>query len=314
MTVSRKLKLSQLMVFARVLESGSFVRAAHDLGLTQPAISKAIFELESFFEEEVFTRSNRGVVPTDFGEMLGRRVQSLVAELRYMTDEVHAYRTGEVGHVIVGTLISASAQLLPKAIGRLQTEAAGVMVTIKEGTAPHLFPSLATGELDIVVGRLPETDAQLSAAFPIRHEVLFEEAFCVVAGTRHPMAGRVGVQISELVAFPWIFPLAESPARAAAEKMFRNAGMAVPVPRVESLSILANIGLLLQTSMLAFMPKAAALHFSSVGSLVILDTPATHNTAKVGFSVRADKDVAPSCKRFIECLRASALEISDSLD
>ncbi len=311
--MSRKLKLSQLMVFARVLESGSFLRAANELGLTQPAISKAIFELESFFEEEIFTRSNRGVVPTDFGVMLGRRVQSLIAELRYMTDEVHAYRTGEAGHVIVGTLISASAQLLPKAIGKLQSEAAGVLVTIKEGTAPHLFPALATGELDIVVGRLPESDSLLSTAFPISHEVLFEEAFCVVAGSGHPMAGRLDVQISDLTPFPWIFPLTESPARFAAERMFRDAGLPVPVPLVESLSILANIALLLQSSMLAFMPKAAALHLSKVGSLVILDTPATHNTAKVGFSVRADKEVAPSCKRFIECLRTTALEISDQL-
>jgi DNA-binding transcriptional LysR family regulator len=296
-----------------VLDSGSFVRAANELGLTQPAISKAIFDLESFFEEEVFTRSNRGVLPTDFGVMLGRRVQSLLAELRYMTDEVHAYRTGEAGHVIVGTLISASAQLLPKAIGKLQSEAAGVLVTIKEGTAPQLFPALATGELDIVVGRLPEADAMLPSAFPIRHEVLFEEAFCVVAGTEHPMAGKTDVQISELASFPWIFPLAESPARLAAQRMFRDAGLLVPAPRVESLSILANIALLHESSMLAFMPKAAALHLSKVGSLVILDAPATHSTAKVGFSVRADKEVAPSCKRFIGCLRASALEISDLL-
>lgn len=301
------------MVFARVLESGSFLRAANDLGLTQPAISKAIFDLESFFEEEIFTRSNRGVVPTDFGVMLGRRVQSLIAELRHMTDEVHAYRTGEAGHVIVGTLISASAQLLPRAIGKLQGEASGVLVTIKEGTAPHLFPALATGELDIVVGRLPETDSLLSTSFPISHEVLFEEAFCVVAGNEHPLAGKSGLQLSELTSYPWIFPLAESPARIAAERMFRDAGVPVPVPRVESLSILANIAFLLQSSMLAFMPKAAALHLSKVGSVVILDTPATHNTAKVGFSVRADKDVAPSCKRFIECLRATALEISDQL-
>ena len=160
-SISRKLKLSQMMVFARVLDSGSFVRAANELGLTQPAISKAIAEMESIFDEPLFTRSNRGVLPTDFGAMLGKRVQSLIAELRFMTDEVQAFHKGDTGHLIVGTLISASAVLLPKAITELQREAPGVMVTLREGTASQLFPSLMTGEVDIVAGRLPERDSSL---------------------------------------------------------------------------------------------------------------------------------------------------------
>ena len=312
-TVSRKLKLSQLMVFSRVLDSGSFVRAARELGLTQPAISKAIFELESFFEEPLFTRSNRGVLPTDFGVMLGRRVQSLVAELRYMTDEVLAYRQGETGHLIVGTLISASAELLPRAIAKLQREAPGLLVTIREGTAPQLIPALATGELDIVVGRLPEADSPLSTGYPVKHEVLFEEAFNVVAGAAHPLAGKSNIELSDLTGASWIFPLVESPARHAAESIFHAAGIPVPVPKVESLSLLANLGLMLQSDLLSFMPRAAALQLMKAGSLTILDMPAAPNMGKVGFSIRADKDLPPSCKRFIEFLRRAAAEIAELL-
>lgn len=313
-TVSRKLKLSQMMVFARVLDSGSFVRAGNELGLTQPAISKAISELESFFGEELFTRSNRGVTPTGFGIILGRRVQSLIAELRFMTDEVHAFRNGDSGHLIVGTLIAASAVLLPRAIAQLQREAAGVLVTIKEGTAAHLFPLLLTGEIDVVVGRLPEKDSPTFTSFPVKHEALFEEAFCVVAGPGHALAGKANVEIADLTSASWIFPLVESPARMAVERIFQGAGVSVPIPKVESLSLLANIGLMLHSNLLSFMPRAAALQLMKAGSLTILSTPPTHDLGRVGFSTRADKELPPSCRRFIECLRRAATEISKTPD
>jgi DNA-binding transcriptional LysR family regulator len=312
--LSRKLKLSQMLVFARVLDTGSFIRAANELGLTQPAISKAIFELESLFDEELFNRSNRGVTPTEFGLMLGRRVRSLIAELRFMTDEVHAFRKGDTGHLIVGTLIAASAVLLPRAIAQMQEEAPGVLVTIQEGTAAQLFPRLMTGEIDIVVGRLPERDSQLYTALPIRHEELYGEEFSVVCSAGHLLAGREDVAVAELADAAWIFPLPESPARMAAEKMFHDAGIPVPMPRVESLSLLANLGLMLHSHLLSFMPRAAALQLMKAGSLAILSMPAMHNAGRVGFSIRADKDLAPSCKRFLVCLRRAAADLTQVVD
>ncbi len=309
-SLSRKLKLSQMMVLARVLDTGSFVRAANELGLTQPAISKSIFELESFFGEELFIRSNRGVTPTEFGALLGRRVQSLIAELRFMSDEVHAFRKGDTGHLIVGTLIAASAVLLPRSIARLRQEAPGVLVTIREGTGQQLFPRMMTGELDIVVGRLPDLDSPLLSAFPLRHEALYEEEFSVVASTRHPLASKSQVEVADLADADWIFPLTESPARMAVEKVFRDAGVPLPQPRIESLSLLANIGLMLQSHLLAFMPRAAAVQLAQAGSLKILSMPAMRNAGRVGFSVRVDKDLTPSCQRFIACLKVAAMDLS----
>lgn len=307
--LSRKLKLSQMMVFARVLDTGSFVRAANDLGLTQPAVSKAIFELESFFGEELFIRSNRGVTPTEFGLMLGRRVRSLMAELRFMSDEIHAFRKGDTGHLIVGTLIAASAVLLPRAIVQLHEDAPGVLVTIREGTAAQLFPKLMTGEIDIVVGRLPEKDSPLVTSFPIRHEALYGEEFRVVCGTEHPLLERKEVTVAELAEFPWIFPLPDSPARRAVEKLFQEAGISLPMPRVESLSLLANLGLMLHSKMLSIMPRAPAVQLAKTGSLSILSISTMYSVGRVGYSIRTDKDLAPSCRRFIGALKRAATDL-----
>lgn len=305
-TLSRKLKFNQLMIFELVLESGSFVRAANTMGLTQPAITKAIYDLESFFGGPLFERSNRGVTPTEFGVMLGRRVKSLIAEARYMTEEVNAFRTGEAGHVIVGTLISASAKLLPRTIVNLRKATPGVLITVREGTTAQMFPALATGDLDIVVGRLPEQELPLAHAFPLKHEVLFDESFCAVVGKGNALADRKGLNIEELIGEEWIFPLQESPSYNAVEKFFRDAGLGLPPHHVNSLSTLTNIGLLLETEMIALMPRAAALQFVKAGLLNILEMTTTANFGQIGFSIRADKDVNPACKNFIKCLREAA--------
>ena len=241
--------------------------------------------------------------------MLGRRVKSLIAETRYMTEEVNAFRTGEAGHVIVGTLISASARLLPRAIFKLRQMTPGVSITVKEGTTAQMFPALATGDLDVVVGRLPEKELPLANAFPLSHEVLFQESFAIVVGLSHPMVGQKNLKLADLIHEEWIFPLNESYTHNAVERMFYSEGLPLPPNHVKSLSMLTNIGLLLEGNLIALMPRAAALQFVEAGLFVTLDLPNTVNFGDVGFSIRADKDVNPACKNFIKCLRAVTAEM-----
>jgi len=243
--------------------------------------------------------------------MLGRRVKSLIAETRYMTEEVNAFRTGAAGHVIVGTLISASARLLPRAISKLRQMTPGVFITVKEGTTAQMFPALATGDLDVVVGRLPERELPLANAFPLSHEVLFQESFAVVVGLTHPKAKQPNLKLADLIHEEWIFPLNESYTHNAAERMFYSEGLPLPPNHVKSLSMLTNIGLLLGGNLIALMPRAAALQFVEAGLFVTLDLPNTVNFGDVGFSIRADKDVNPACKNFIKCLRVATAEMFD---
>ncbi|QBR00954.1 MULTISPECIES: LysR family transcriptional regulator [Paraburkholderia] len=307
LSLIRRLKLSQLMVFERVLETGSVVRAANEMRLTQPAVTKVIHELESCFDGELFSRSNRGVVPTELGLLLGQRVKSLMAELRYMTDELNDFRLGTSGHVIVGTLISASARLLPQAIAKLKARAPNVLVTVREGTPAHLFPALATGDVDIVVGRLPERELPIASAFPLTHEALFDESLCAVMGGKGGAPVPEGVvHLAALVDLPWILPTPDSPARLAAEHLFRAAGLPLPTDIVESLSLLTNIGLLLETPRIALMPRVAARQFADAGLLRILDLPETGAFGTIGFSVRSNKAQSAACRGFIECLREAA--------
>jgi len=308
----RKLKLNQLMVFERVLESRSVVRAANEMRLTQPAVTKVIHELEACFEGALFERSNRGVQPTELGVMLGRRVKSLMAELRYMTDELNDFRHGTSGHVVVGTLISASARLLPAAIAMLKVRTPDVLVTVREGTTAHLFPALATGDLDVVVGRLPERELPIASAFPLTHEALFDESLCVVVGQGYGAAPARVAHLSELADAPWILPTTDSPARLSAENLFRHAGLPIPKDVVESLSILTNVGLLFDSPRIALMPRVAAWQFAGTGLLRVIELPETAAFGTVGFSLRSNKVQSAACQAFVECLREAAVQAASA--
>ncbi|VVE43670.1 LysR family transcriptional regulator [Pandoraea pneumonica] len=303
LNLGRKLKFHQLQVFDRVLETGSLVRAANETGLTQPAVSKIVHELEACFEGPLFVRSNRGMQPTELGELLGHRVKSLMAELRYLTDEVNAFSAGTSGHVIVGTLISASADLLPRTIAMLKSRAPGVLVTVREATTAQLFPALASGDLDIVVGRLPERALPVANAFALTHEILFNESLCVVGGVRHWPASPERVPLAQLREGAWILPVPESPSRLAAERLFHDAGLLLPEDVVESLSILTNIGLMLESPRVALMPRAAAKPFVDSGLLRVLADTVSGSFGDVGYSLRSDKQPSPACERFVACLR-----------
>lgn len=314
LSLIRKLKLQQLLVFERVLETGSVRRAANELALTQPAVTKAIQELEATIDGELFSRSPRGVVPTDLARLLGRRVKSLMAELRYMKDELNDLRFGTSGHVIVGTLISASARLLPDAIALLKSRSPNVLVTVREGPTASLFPALATGDVDIVVGRLPERELPIARAFPLTHEVLFDETMCVVAGRHCDAALRRAKHLDELVDRPWILPPPDSPSHLATEQLFAAAHLPLPSDVVESLSILTNLGLVIGSSRIVLMPGAAARQFEKAGLVHVLALNESVPFGKVGFSIRAQKQPSLACEAFIRCLREAAKASLDSAD
>ena len=301
--VLNRLKLRPLLVFDRVLRCQSIARAARELNLTQPAVTKAIRELEVQLDTELLHRNNRGVSPTEYGVLLGERVKSVIAELRYLTDELNTFKGGISGHVVVGTQISASSSLLPRAILQLKAQAPKLLITVREGPQDYLFPALATGELDLVVGRLPDADDIYTRKLPLRHQPLYRNSLCIVAGSHHPLLAATAPALPALQHWPWIVPPPDSPARRVAEQFFADSGLAMPDNLLESLSLLTNVNLLVESDCLGLMPLLAAHRFASAGLLAILPLGEVGPLTAVGYSVRNDKALTPAARHLIDCLK-----------
>ncbi len=304
-----RLKLRPLLIFDRVLRTSSIGGAAKELHLTQPAVTKAIRELEEQLEIKLFERTNRGVVATESGVILGGRIKSVLAEMRYLIDDLNRFKGAEIGSIMVGTLISASAKLLPQAITALKAQSPQVLVSLRVGTINQLFPALARGELDMVVGRLSEADMTVARSFGLSHDVLYQERLCLVVGHKHPLSQSMAVQPHDLSEYPWIIPPPESPMRSIVNEYFYEHEMRLPSNLVESLSLMTNISLLLSGDWVWVMPRAAAQPFVDTGLLAMLPVGAVGEWVDVGVTIRDDQTFTPATTRFIACLKHVGMQM-----
>lgn len=295
------------------MEHASANKAAQALNLTQPAVTKSIQALEKTFGSRLFVRTNVGLAPTEFALLLRQRVKSLLAEFRDLAEEANAFLTGGAGHVVVGTLISAASRILPKTIALLEQQAPHVHITVREGTAEDLYKSLALGELTIVVGRVPDASSPWMRNGLVRSEVLLPEVLCVVVGAHHPLGSAKRISLDKLRRYRWILPLANSPTRRLVDQMFASADLKLPPHTMESLSLLTNLGVLLNSESIGVLTSSPAKEFARFGLLRILPVPKPMPFGQIGFSVRGGRPLTPATQRFVQCLRdaVAAMRLED---
>ena len=306
LSLARRLKLHQFLIFEKVVEMGSILAASRELHMSQPAVSKSMQELESQFGEPLFLRSKRGVRLTEFGRLLERHAQSMLAEVRLLADDINSWSTGISGRVTVGTLISASGKLLPRAIVRMREIAPNVLIQVRVGSNDVLFPELSRGEVDIVVGLLPggrSLDAADTGHAALTHVMLYDETLCAVVSRAHPLATVARVEPQALQDADWVIPTPESAAMRSAQGFFRSAGLETPKHIVESVSILTNLGLLMESNMVALMPRTIAEQFVRLGVLSILPLNIHHEFGQVGYSFSRDRAPTAATQRLIAALQ-----------
>ena len=279
-----RLKIRHLVLVTAIADEGTLVRAAESLHITQPVVTRGLREVEDLLGVPLFERLPRGVVPTQYGLAFIERARSVLAELRTAGEEVRLLQSGQLGTVTVGTHLAGSNLLLPRAIAALKAEHPRLTVVVREGTPDTLQQLLLAGDLDLTVGRL-------SSTVPVRleQERLHQEPIRLVARAGHPVHGGSRVSLADLIAYPWIFPVAQTALRAELEAVFFHEGLPLPADRVECTSMLTLRNLLVSTDVIAALPMFIAVDDRE---LRILPTPLSSIRRSVG--VTMPKDRAPS--------------------
>lgn len=304
--IAGRLKLRQLRLIVAIDEQASVLRAADALNISQPGATKLLKDAERDLGVPLFDRTNRGMVPTDYGRALVRHAKLILSQLSHAADELDDLAEGTGGRVTVGTLLAASATLLPTAIRRLREKRPRVSVAVIEGTNDRLMPALGVGDIDFVVGRLPE--------FRFRDEFvqepLFHEEVCVVVRAGHPLARRRRLEIAALADGEWILPPPETTLRRQVEKAFHDAGVEAPRPVVQSVSLLTNRALLLTTDMIGVWPRQVVLDDVRAGALAILPVALPAAAGPVGLSRRRSVILSPAAQALVAELKAAARSLA----
>jgi DNA-binding transcriptional LysR family regulator len=262
-----------LRYFAEVVGCGSISRAAGTLGISQPALSKCIRDLESQLQVKLLDRSPTGVAPTVFGRTLYLRARSVTAEISRAHAEVRELAEAGAGLVRVGVLPS-QVHLLPAAALRLLKSRPGVRLRIIERSRSELMTGLMRSDFDLIVSVIRPDQAPHNVSSVYLHD----DRPSVILRKSHPLNRDVKVRLRALFQFPWVLPPLGSDRREDLDRFANLAGLEWPPKTV------------LECHSNAFL-KAMVLQSDCVG-LLPSNVPCTEEKAGLVSSIRLD-DEAP---------------------
>ena len=297
---SRRVKLQHLRTVLAVAQTTSLARASEQLGLTQPAITKILHEIEDDLQVQLFTRTSRGTHATPFGTILADHARLVFAQLDQAAAEIHDSRDGLSGRITAGALIAGAASLLPRAIAQLQRERPGVRVTVVEGTYDYLIPLLHEGAVDFIVGRVPGHQHREG----VEVEPLFQEQIALAVRPGHPVLKLRKAGIADLLAWPWILPLPGTSLRQILETTFHDRNLNLPDARCESVSVVSNRRLILETDYICAFPLQVVEPDFDGGTLVRIDIGVPMTFGPVGITTRKRGGVSRTADELLRTLRA----------
>ena len=190
------MELDQLRYFLKVAERGNFTRAAEDLMISQPALSRSIQRLEEELGQPVFERKSRSVSLTDSGTLLQRRAQQVLSILDDTKAEI--IDDGESGRIRIGSIPTIAPFFLPDILRQFSEEFPKATVIVQENTTDNLLKSCTQGEIDLAILALP-----VSAKY-LEFEELFDEELFLVLPTGHPLADKSTIRLSDVEPLPFV--------------------------------------------------------------------------------------------------------------
>ena len=237
--ITRRLRMRDLQLLRAVAELGSMARAAEAVGLSQPAVTKVISDLEKDLGAPLFTRSPRGTEATEVGKVLLRRGRNIIDELNQGLLEIETLSDPTAGEVRLG-IIEAWAPFVSAVVNRIARRYPRIVFTISVDFAEQLVGALRDRELDIVVARKTMVQRERD----LLPERLFDDRLVVVCGRNHPLASRRKVTIDDLTKERWALGPSDTYLGLLLAEAFRRQKRAMPKAIVTSNSVQMRMDLL----------------------------------------------------------------------
>jgi DNA-binding transcriptional LysR family regulator len=272
------LKLSHLRLIGELADTSVISQAADQIGITQPAASRLLAEIEQIVGAPVHLRSGRGVSLTAVGAALARRAKRIQMELRNAVREMAEVASGSVGHVRLGAVTGPALDRVLPALRTARLTEPGVTAEVIVATSDILAQQLLTGRIDFAIARMPSGPDR--ALLDIR--MIAVEPVSLVVRRGHPLHGRAGLQARDLLAFDWVMPGPDSILARAVIARLSALGLPDPPQRLSTASFLLTLALLQQSNAIAPLASAVAASFARAP-----DVPNVELAIDLGIEVEA---------------------------
>jgi DNA-binding transcriptional LysR family regulator len=294
--IRRRLKLRDFDTIVAVAQCGSMAKAAVQLSVTQPAISKSIDEMEHVLGVRLFDRTSKGAEPTIYGRTMLKCASAIFDDVQQSVKEIEFFADPTAGELRVGATAPMFCGFLPAVFQQLHRLHPKIEFQAMEVSSPHQYRDLRERRIDLIVSRAgrqqPPDDVETQA--------LFNEPLFVVAGPRSRWLHKRKVTLSELVGGPWALPPRDTIIGAFVAELFASKGLHYPRTAVACHSIEMQQALVEGGPFLAMLP-GSVLHFGAKRlSVKKLHVDLPGQPPPVGIITLKKRTISPVAKIFID--------------
>ena len=290
-----RLSIRHMQFLDKVAETQNILGAARALNMTQPAVSRAVHEVERLLGVQLFQRKPRGVVMTPEGEVFVSHARAVLNEMRAAWQGIADLDRANAGQIAIGSLPNGASGPLPRTLIEVRRQRPGIRIAVYEGLYDQMIPRLREGQLDFVIGRLNQHRPDPALAT----KRLFRQSWAIFARSGHPLAGAAGLGLRQLVGQSWILPVHASPIRPMIESLFLREGLALPAERIEMSALGLSRSLLLDSDTVMFLPRGTYQSDEETGRLVVLDVTFEQPEDSVGLFWRRGHQRTPAEAYFL---------------
>ena len=301
--IGRRVKLRDLHMVLAVVEAGSMTRAAEELAVSYPVVSKTISELEHTLGVKLFDRSISGVEPTHYGRALLQSGVAVFDEMRKGLQQIEFIKQPDAGELRISSSAVTDAGLLPAIIELFSRDfPRAALHVLPENIATQQYDNLRHRNVELVLGRLPVTMSEPDLVA----ETLFDEPMMVAAGSESRWAKRRNLTLADLMGEPWVLAQPGSLARSLHDEVFRKSGLEPPTAAVLTVSLHLYMRLIETGRWLGLIPASVMRFGGKHMRIKVLPVKALSPPAPVGFVTVKDRTLTPLAERFIDCARRVA--------
>jgi DNA-binding transcriptional LysR family regulator len=300
--IGRRIKLRDLHVLHAVAQAGSMTKAAGDLAVSVPVVSKAIAELEHTIGVPLLDRSPKGVEPTAYGRALLRRGLVAFDELRQGVRDIEFLADPTVGEVRVASTAPLAASFVVGIIDRLSRRYPRLVFHPTVADTELLRRALAERNVDLVIGRRFGALADEELNF----ERLYDNPYVVMAGVKSPWIRRKKVRLAELMDEPWVLPPPDSSVGSFLGEAFRAQGLDFPRVAVVAFAYEVRVSLLATNRYLTILPESALWFPATHPRIKMVPVELSLRPMPIGIFTLKNRTLSPAAQLFIDSAREVA--------
>lgn len=301
-----RLNLQQLSAFLTLADTGSFGEAAHALGISQPALSRTIQQIENRLGARLFDRDTRRLRLTPAGERLDPLARRLLSEYQAAFESFDDFVAGRQGVVRVAAFPSVATMLLPVTIARFRERYPEVRIQIWEDVGKPTHRAVLEGQADIALTTPPPADSDL------RFKPLLRDELVMVCRKEDTLAQQPEHDWTVFATRAFVMPSSETGLRGLIDQGLEKAGISVePLfnckqPATIGALVNAGIGIAALSRLTLAQLNSPTLAWRKLRNPTLART--------IGVVSHAARSLAPAAKLFLKEIELQAKALAPSID